>query len=369
MKAQTQIGVLLLAIALFAGCKEKNTPSRPAPSVELAVVAEAPIVEYISAVGAIKAYDEVALVARVEGFLQKRNFKEGQAVKQGELLYEIEPVLYEAEVRAAQANLDKANAALRNAEEDYKRQSGLRQKDATSERTYENAEARRDEAKADAEVCKAKLITARQNLEYTRITAPFNGWIGLSAISEGNLVSPASGALASVVRIDRVRLEFVINEMDLLMLQQYQKPDGAPPEVRIRLFLQNGMEYPEPGKLSFWNNQINPSTGTLKLQAVFENPKEQLLPGMFARVRLEPAKAKNKLLVPLKALMADQAGSYVYTVDNQNKVVRKTIETSFQDDQNAVVTKNLNAGERVIVDGLQKVRPGQVVTPKDGAKR
>ena len=316
------------ATLLLAGCeKEAPAPAAP-PQVEVITAAEAPIAETIPAVGVAKAYDEVNLVARVEGYLVNRNFKEGQEVKKDQLLYEIEPVLYRAQVEAAEA--DKLSA------------------------------------EADVRGCQARLETANQNLEYTRISAPFDGWVGLSAVSTGNLVNLETGTLAKVVKTDPMRVEFVITEMDILKMHEFRK-DGRNPDVKVSLSFQDGTVYPTEGKISFWNNEINNTTGTLKLQAVFPNPDRKLLPGMFVRVKLEPRQPSTKLLLPLAALMNDQAGDYVYLVTPDGTVKRQTLKTAFRDDSFAVVTDNLKPGDRVVVKGLQKVRPGSKVRAVESA--
>ena len=357
--------ILLAAAALLAGCREKAAAPAAPPVVETVTVAEGPITEFISAVGEARPFDEVNLVARVEGFLVKRNFTEGQQVKKGQLLYEIEPVLYDAGVRSAEAELEKARAALKNSEAQFSRQGTLLKKDATSERAFDNAEAEKLQAAAAVKACEAALTRAKQDLEYTRITAPFDGWIGFSACSVGNLVSRSSGTLAKVVRTDPMRIEFVVSEMDILTMRGYRKTEKGRPDVRIRLFLQNGDLYPLDGRIDFWNNEINPDTGTLKLQAVFRNPERRLLPGMFVRIRLEPAAPGRKLLIPLAALMNDQAGDYVYVAAADGTISRRTIRTQFRDGGFAVVTANLKAGEKVVVKGLQKVRPGMKATAKE----
>ncbi len=362
-----RLSIFLAAAALLSGCeKEPPAPAAP-PVVETVTVAEGPITEFISAVGEAKAYDEVNLVARVEGYLVNRNFTEGQKVKKGQLLYEIEPTLYEAGVRSAEAALEKARAAQKNAEIQYTRQDSLLKKDATSERAFDNAEAEKLQAAADVKACEAALTTAKQDLEYTRIQAPFDGWIGLSAYSVGNLVNRESGTLAKVVSTDPMRVEFVVSEMDILTMRDYRRTEKGRPDVRVRLFLQNGAAYPLDGKIDFWNNEINPNTGTLKLQAVFQNPERLLLPGMFVRIRIEPAAPGRKLLVPLTALMNDQAGDYVYVVGPDGVVNRRTIGTEFRDGGFAVVKSNLTPGEKVIVKGLQKVRPGMTVEPRESS--
>ncbi len=347
---------------ILAGCDPKPVPVAPPPEVEVLPATVGPIQESITAIGETRADEKVDLVARVEGFLKKRNFKEGQPVKKGELLFEIEPEIYEAEVKSAQAGLNKSLAARKNADTDYERQSKLAKNDAVSERALDNAASRKMQADAEVEAAEAALAKARQNLSYTKIYAPFDGWIGLAPISEGNLVGRNSGTLASVVRMNPMRVEFVLNEMDLLTLLRSQKKEGAQrPEVRVQLYTQDGREYDAEGKISFWDNRIDPDSGTLRLQAIFPNPDGMLLPGMFTRIKLSPPKPREALLIPQTAVMTDQAGDYVYIVDKDGIVRRRTLKTGYRDETHIVVTGNLTPGEEVIVNGIQKVRPGMKV--------
>ncbi len=363
---------VLLAAGLISGCQPEEMPAPPPPEVRVFPVREGEITESIAAIGEVKAWDSVDLVARVEGYLRKRNFQEGGQVRKGQLLYQIEPEIYQAEVKSAEAALDKARAARQNAEREYQRQQTLDQKQATTERVLELAESSKLEAEANVRSAEAALETARQNLSYTEITAPFDGWIGLSPISEGNLVNLNSGPLTTLQKIDPVRVEFVLNEMDLLALQQYlPKRSGAQtgkpeaktgpeeePRIRVTLFLQDGSRYAQPGRIRFWDNQLNTSTGTLKLQAEFANPQRRLIPGMFAKVELAPPQPHRALVIPEQALMTDQAGDYVYVVDSDGVVSRRTIRTGYRDQGLVVVTDKLQPGEQVIVEGVQQVRPG-----------
>ncbi len=357
-------GVCLLPAVLcliLSGCDPKPAPTAASPEVEVLPAAVGPVRETITAIGETKADEKVDLVARVEGFLKKRNFKEGQPVKKGDLLFEIEPEMYDAEVKAAQAGLEKSLAARKNADIDYERQSKLAKEDATSGRAYDNAAARKMEADAEVEAAEAALTKAKQNLSYTKIYAPFDGWIGLAPISEGNLVGRTSGTLASVVRTNPMRVEFVLNEMDLLTLLRGKKKGQTRPEVRVQLYTQDGREYDAEGKISFWDNRIDPDSGTLRLQAVFPNPDGKLIPGMFTRIKLSPPKPREALLVPLTAVMTDQAGDYVYIVDKDGIVRRRTLKTGYRDETHVVAIDNLAPGEEIIVNGIQKVRPGMKV--------
>ncbi len=343
-------------LALFSGCEKETRKEIPPPQVGVYTAAQGKITEMVRTVGEPKSYNSVDLVARVEGYLIKRNFTEGEFVKKGQLLYQIEPEIYTANVKAAEGNLEKAKAALANAELEMKRQATLIRQDATSERAYEKASTEKLEADAGVKISEAALAIAKQDLGYTQISAPFDGWVGLSARSEGNLVNLASGALTTLQQSDPMRVELTLNEMDLLTIQEHK--ERAPEGIKVHLFFQDGTRYEKEGKISFWDNRLNPSTGTLKLQALFENPKRDLLPGMFVRVLLEPPTRNEALLIPLEALMNDQAGDYVYILAPDGVVSRRTIKTGYRDEEFVVVEDKLKAGEKVIVTGVQKVRPG-----------
>lgn len=352
----------VLPLVLVAGGCRESKPVAPPPQVGIHTVTKSPITIAVPAVGEAKASDSVNLVPRVQGFLRKRNFQEGARVKAGQTLFLIEPELYEAKVKAAEAAVEKARAGKTNADSDYLRQKELTEKDATSVRVFENAKAKKMESDADLKSAEAELATAKLNLGYTRMTAPFDGWVGLSAVSEGNLVKPDSGALATLLKTDPMRVEFVLNELDLLRLLKYRH---APTDMlTVRLRFQDGTTYGKTGKISFWDNRLSASTGTLKLQALFDNAKGELISGMFVRVSLEPAKPAEELLVPLLALMDDLTGEYVYTVAADGTVRRTQIKTGYKDDTFAVVESGLKAGDRVIVTGTQGVRPGSKATVK-----
>ena len=363
MGVRCAAGILAAAMVL-TGCREKEAPAAPAaPPVKVVPATEGYMFESASSIASIKANDEVNLVARVEGFLVKRLFEEGKPVRKGQLLYEIEPQIYEAKVKAAEADLEKAKANLTNADIEYERQKTLVGQDATSKRAFDNAAANKQEADAEVKSAEANLALARQNLSYTKIYSPFDGQIGLNTYSVGNLVDQNSGTLATVVKVDPVRVEFIITEFELIKLLKLRKGAEAP-KVRVRLFLQDGSEYSEPGEIAYWSNRVNTNTGTFQLQAVFPNPKRQLMAGMFVRVNIGPADPHKSLLIPLVALMSDQAGDYVYVVEPDGRVARRDLELGYRDSRNIIVKSGLKAGERVIVEGIQKVRPGSPALPE-----
>ena len=350
-----------LAAAVFlllsAGCERKA----PAPAPELPAVKAVQAAEYSYApasvvIAEVKPLEEVNLVARVEGFLRKRCFAEGSRVKKGALLFEIEPELYQARVKAAQAKLTKAQVAQKNADTDYQRQRKLLSTKAVSERTFDRVEASKLEADADVKSAEAELEIAKKDLSYTKITAPFDGVAGLSNYSEGNLVNANSGTLATVVKNDVVRVEFVFSELQLLNMME--RKGHARDNFKFELITQDGKVYPYEGKISFWDNKVNTNTGTFRIQAEFPNPEGKLAAGMFGRIRFSPKKKIKGLAIPCEALMVDQAGEYVYVVAPDGTVSRRNIVVAYRDKDFLAVKKGLKAGEVIIDAGVQYVRPG-----------
>ena len=349
--------LLICTAAFFEGC-ERKVPAAPAalPEVRGVKLRSLPFTPSQLVIAEVKPMDEVNLVARVEGFLRKRHFKEGARVKKGQLLFEIEPELYQAKVKAAQAKLTKARVASKNADTDYKRQRQLLSTKAVSERSFDRVEAAKLESDADVKNAEAELEIARQNLSYTRITAPFDGVVGLSNFSDGNLVNANSGTLATVVKNDVMRVEFVVSELQLLNLLHRRK--NAARDFKFELITQDGKVYPHPGKISFWDNKVNTSTGTFRIQAEFPNTNGALTAGMFGRVRMTSLKAQQALIVPEEALMVDQAGEYLYTVSADGTVSRRNVKIAYREKGFAAVKSGVKSGMIVIDSGVQHVRPG-----------
>ena len=347
----------LLILLGTAGCDRKApAPAPQLPAVKAVKAVEGAYAPATVVIAEVKALEEVNLVARVEGFLRKRCFSEGSRVKKGDLLFEIEPELYQARVKAAQAKLTKAQVAQKNADTDYKRQRTLLTTKAVSERTFDRVEATKLEADADVKSAEAELEIAKRDLSYTKITAPFDGIVGLSNYSEGNLVNSGSGTLATVVKNDVVRVEFVVSELQLLnMLERQGKVKD---NFKFELITQDGKLYPYPGKISFWDNKVNVNTGTFRIQAEFPNPQRKLTAGMFGRIRFSPKKSVKGLIIPEEALMVDQAGEYVYVVAPDGTVARRNILVAYRGKDFLVIKKGLKVGETVIDAGVQHVRPG-----------
>ncbi|MFA7229725.1 MAG: efflux RND transporter periplasmic adaptor subunit [Victivallaceae bacterium] len=358
MRFTTFVGLAGIGLLILTGCEKKTPPPQPPPSVTVTPVKAGTVTPNSTIIAQVKAYNDVKLVARVKGFLRKQDFVEGQMVKKDQLLYLIEPEEYQADVQSAEAMLLRAQADQKNANIDYVRQKNLYTQDAVSQRNYDNAVAKKMECDAAILQATAKLENAKLNLSYTEIKSPFTGRIGLNTYSVGNVVGPDSGTLADVVQVDQVRVQFSLNELLLLKIMQYRGESGNAPELTVKLFFQDGSMYKYPGAITFWNNRINPATGSLLMQATFPNPEMLLVPGMYVKVTLETKHPEKALLAPLNAILDSQAGKSVMLVNKDSVVEERKITTGDSDGPYIQITSGLKAGDLIIVEGLQKVRSG-----------
>jgi membrane fusion protein, multidrug efflux system len=351
------------ALGVAASCGFAAAQSAPpAPAVSVTPVVSRQVTETVDYIGRITAIEKVDIVARVPGFIEERNFTEGQEVKQGDLLFRIEQATYKAAVDQARATLAKAKATEVNAKLQFERGKELVRNQNIPQATLDQRAA--DEAAAQAGVMEAQaaLEQAEINLGYTEIRSPIDGRIGLAIFTKGNLVQPSSGRLATIVSLDPMYVIFQVSQRNLLDHYRRRADADKNTHVTLRIKLPNGSVYPHAGLSNFLDVQVDPTTDTVAVRATVPNPEHLLIPGGVVGVTVERGAPKSALTIPQSAVLLDQAGRYVLVVDTAKKVEQRRVTTGVEQGRNVVVTEGLKEGELVIVEGIQKVRPGQVVT-------
>jgi membrane fusion protein (multidrug efflux system) len=359
-------GILVLALLATPAAAQAPGATPPPPSVTVEAVRNQDIAPRSEFIGRMEAIQAVDIRARVQGFLREVKFREGQDLKVGDPLFLIEPEQYQAAVEQAQAQVDSADATLRNAEINLQRRLELRDRNAGSQADLDTATANRDTAKAALSSARAQLDMAKLNLSYTQIASPIAGRIGKAAITDGNLVGPDSTVLARIVQLDPIRAVFSVSERDMLEVQR-AAPGATQAEIGASfvptLRLADGSTYDQKGRIAFAGNEVDPATGTIAIRVEFDNPRALLLPGGTVFVNLQPAQPRLMPVVPVSAVQETRRGKQVLVVGADNKVEVRPITATTQVDQQWAVESGLKAGETIIIDGFQKVRPGAVVTP------
>lgn len=360
-----RLALLLLTLMLpLAACDEQKQTAAPPPppAVGVSVAAMKGVSRSDQFVGRIQAIGIVGVRARVEGFLEKVLFTEGQDVKAGDILYQIEKDQYQAAVEQAKANLAAAQATEVNAQLQYNRSLQLVKNQYTPQATVDQNKAALDTAKAQVLQNQAALTQAEINLGYTDIHSPIDGRIGRTAYTLGNLVNPASGLLATIVSQDPIYVLFPVSQRQLDDIRKSRlQANGTMTKIQILVTLANGEEYPLPGVWNFTDPQVDQQTDTLIMRATLPNPDRVLVDGGFVTVTIRERKELPRLVVPQAALQVDQAGYYVLVVGADSKVEERRVTTGPNQGMDVVVQTGLKEGEKVIVEGVQKVRPGQMV--------
>ncbi len=352
------------ALALTIGCGTALAQaSPPPPAVSVSPVVSRQVTETGDFVGRVVAIDKVDVVARVPGFIEERNFTEGQQVKTGDLLFRIEQDTYKAAFDQQQANLAKAKANEVNANLQLQRAQALVKNQNVPQATVDQLAAAEQSAQADIMQAQALVEQAKINLNYTEIRSPIDGRIGLADFTVGNLVQPSSGTLATIVSQDPIYVTFQASEADII---EYKEKVAASadksPHVTVHIRLPDGTIYPHPGITNFLDVQVQGETDTVTARAQVPNPDGVLTPGGIVGVIVERGKPRSALLVPQSAVLLDQAGHYVMLVDDNKKVEQRRITTGTEQGRDVEVVSGLKQGELIIVDGIQKVHPGQVVS-------
>ena len=369
--------ILLLGLGpclVLAGCARVpvEAPQAAPTPVTVSRPVERDVTDHADFTGRTAAVDSVEVRARVWGYLDKVNFKEGALVKKGDVLFEIDARTYEADVKKAGGAVANTEASLKLAEANLARAHPLMEKQTISREEYDTYVAQKGKYAAQLISDKAALERAKLDLNFTKVTAPVTGRISRYYVTVGNLIQAGDltggTLLTTVVSVDPMYAYFDVQEPTVLRVKQLiregkaKMPDDV--EIPVWLGLANEVGHPHRGTINFVDNQVNPRTATLRVRGVFPNKDEALSPGYFGRVRVPIGFAHKSLLVSERALDTDQGQKVVYVVDTDNKVVSRPVRLGALHDGLREITDGLKAGERVIVNGLQQVRPGLTVEPK-----
>jgi RND family efflux transporter MFP subunit len=364
-----RIALALSALVALGGCEQNSFVPPPAPKVDVAMPVQRTVTRFLEATGNTAPIKSVDLVARVQGFLQSINYKDGAFVKEGTTLFTIEPDTYKLKLEQAQAAEAGAQASLKQSDADYKRQADLVAKQAVSQATLDTSTSARDNAQANLQQAQANTKIAAVNYGYTNVVAPFDGIVSAHLVSIGELVGVASPTqLATIVQLDPIYVNFTVNEQDVLRIRAEARRRGLTTSELTQLPIEVGLQtesgYPHKGKLDYAAPTINQSTGTLPVRGVLPNPDRVLLPGYYVRVRVPFDQQQGALLVPDLALGSDQSGRYVLVVNSDNVVEQRKVQTGPIDGDLRVIESGLKADDRVVIAGLLRAIPGQKVDPQ-----
>jgi len=355
-----------------AGCGQKEAPAPPPPDVKVATVLQKDVPVYVEAIGQTRGSTEIEVRARVEGFLESVDFKEGSPVRKGQLLYTIDPRPFEAALAQARGSLAEAEAQLARATQDVVRFEPLVAKNAISRQEYDTAVVVKRAAEAAVEAAKASAERARIDLGYTKVEAPADGLVGKTEVYAGTLVGRGQSTLLThISQIGTIHVRFTISERDYLQYAR-RTPRDRPGKLPFELVLADGSVHPHQGQLVFVDRNVDPTTGTILLEAAFPNPGGIVRPGQYARVRAAIELKHGAILVPQRAVSELQGIYNVAVVGADDTVEMRMVKPAERIGTLWVIDSGLKAGDRVVVEGLQKVRPGikvtpEVVTIQDGA--
>lgn len=378
VRGAVSLGLFLVLSVFLTGCGEENTyVAPPPPKVTVATPLIEEVTDYLTFTGSTAADAYAEIPARVSGILLAQHFEPGASVEAGALLFTIEPEPYEADVAVAEAQLAQARARKVEADKALERAKKLLSRGNVSQATFDEAEAAALSAAADVKQAQARLKQANIDLSYTKITAPFAGRVGRALVDVGNLVGGSNGVtiLTDITTFDPINVYFTLNERDLLRVLDRFRADAEArgetfetrPMTPLELGLADDPGYPHAGVVDFASSAVDPGTGTLELRGVFPNSGDipEILPGMFARIRMPFGIRDGLALVSDRAVSADQRGSFVLIVGEGNTVERRPVQTGVLIDGLRVIENGLAPGDKVIVNGIQKARPGSVVAPEE----
>jgi multidrug efflux system membrane fusion protein len=370
----TMAGVSILAAAVLTACSGSHAEEAgmpPPPSVSAAPVLVKQVSQWDDFSGRVEAVESVELRPRVSGYIDKVNYVEGQEVKKGDVLFTIDARSYRAELDRATAELNRARTQAQVSRSEADRARRLSDQQAISTETWEQRRAVSEQALAQVQAAQAAVDAARLNMEFTQVRAPINGRAGRAMVTAGNLVTAGDSAsvLTTLVSLDKVHVYFDADEGTFLryaqMARKGERPSERDSELPVKVGLSGETGYPHEGKVDFLDNQVTRSTGTIRVRALLDNADRAFTPGLFARVQLLGSGQFQAMLIDDKAVLTDQDRKFVYVVDKDNKAQRRDIELGRTADGLRIVEQGLKAGDRVIIDGVQKVfMPGMPVQAK-----
>jgi membrane fusion protein (multidrug efflux system) len=365
--------VLLAAAAFFccAGCKEKARPAPPPPVVEVTPVTQADVPVYHEWVGTLDGLVNANIRAQVTGYLLTQDYREGDVIKKGDLLFQIDPRPFQAVLDQANGQLSQAEARLGKTELDVKRYAPLVKDRAVSQEEYDDAVQANLEAKAAVLSAKAQVEAAQLNLGFTKITSPIDGIASIARGQIGDLVGPASGDLTTVSTVNPIKAYYNVTEQAYInFVKNFTNQEDVQTTLRkleIQLILADGTVYNEPGQIYAPDRQIGATTGALRLESLFPNPRNSLRPGQFVRVRVKFDVKRGALLVPQRAVSELQGAFQVAVVDSDNKIHIQPVTMGERSGGFWIIDHGVELGQRVVVEGLQKIREGALVNPTNFA--
>ena len=371
--------VMVVLMLVMLGCERPQSKAKPEPvTVVVSTPIQREVTNHIDFTGRTDAVKSVDLRARVSGYLDKISFKDGEEVKLNQLLFEIDRRPYEVKLKLAKANVGNFEARVARGKADMDRAAQLLPKQAMSQADYDQFVAALAEATAGREAAHAQVEQANLDLGFTRIEAPIAGKIGRRQIDAGNLVTTDSTLLANVVTMDPIYVYFNVDELTMLEIQKFLREAKvamkSDDQVQALVGLANEEGYPHRGTVDFVNNRVDASTGTIRVRATLDNPivtnqQRVFSPGLFVRVRVPLGQPRKSLLVTDRALTTDQGQKVLYLVNAKNEVEQSDVTVGLVQDGLRVIEHGLKPDDRVIINGIQRVRPGVVVDPKEGPMR
>ena len=359
----------------LAGC-DKPPPKITAIKPPVVIVSQ-PVSDYVADyedfTGRTDAVFSVEIRARVSGFLDKVTFKDGDEVKEGDLLFEIDNRPYKASLNRSEATLAQSEAHLKRLDADYRRVSNLYSRGNASREEFDKSIGDRSEAEANVGVARADYELAKLNMTFTRITAPISGMLSRRLVDPGNLVQADTTPMTTIVSLDPLYVYFDVDERTLLRLRRLVRdkkiPSRREQDIPVLVALSDETNFPHQGNINFADNRVDPGTGTLRVRASIANPKPRVLsPGLFVRVRLPVGAPRKSIMIAEKAIGTDQGQKYLYIVNDKNEAVKKSVTIGKLDSGMREISAGLSAGERVVIEGLQRIRPFQKVDPKTEAE-